>query len=386
VTEAAPRAFALSFQADYVCRSTAACCTAPWSIAVDAARERGLQRAIDSGRLQPPGARNGSPWCVSREHAPGGGHIAILARSRDDACVFLHRDSGSRCAVQGACGHDALPEACQQFPRITLADERGLHVTLSHYCPTVAALTFTDPGERVTIVTPPAQFARAPLAAGLDARGHWPPLLRPGVLCSLAAWSRWEGFVVGALGNAASDPFSILDRIAAAAERLRAWRPAVGDLDAYAEEVLSHAESGPARSPAACNRVDPPAEWACAWSAVPRDRAVAPSIRTGPAEFDACLAWACDEVVQHRRPVGRYLAARAFASWCAYQGSGLRSHVSSLRTSLGVLVVELARGRAGEATPAQAPVVDAFRRADWLLLHLADSAPLARRWAASDRG
>ena len=53
-------------------------------------------------------------------------------------CVF--HDPAGRCAIHSALGHDALPLACRQFPRVSVTDPRGVSVTLSHYCPTAAAL------------------------------------------------------------------------------------------------------------------------------------------------------------------------------------------------------------------------------------------------------
>ena len=44
-----------------------------------------------------------------------------------------------------------LPESCFQFPRRTLVDERGTFVTLSHFCPTAAAM-LADAAEPLTIV------------------------------------------------------------------------------------------------------------------------------------------------------------------------------------------------------------------------------------------
>jgi Fe-S-cluster containining protein len=384
-------AFVLSFHASYACRRSTACCTAPWAIAVDEDRARRVDEAVDGNRLQVPGAVDPRRWRAPAVASSHDHESPVLGRDGDGPCVFLDRDAGDRCALHHDCGHDALPVACQQFPRVTLADDRGFHVTLSHFCHTVAALTFDEPPEAVSIVTPPDGFAHAPLVAGLDARGHWPPLLRPGVMCSLEAWSRWEAFLVEAFGNADDSPFVTLGRVVAVAERLRAWPPGAGGFDDFAAAVLSDSRPDPGREVDGPAVVAPVDEWTRAWSAVPRDRAAMPAIRSGRDHFEDCLLRAADEVRVHGRAVGRYLAARAFASWCAYQGSGLRSHVASLRTALGVLMVEVARALAGECEPTSpgAPtgspaLLDAMRRADWLLVHLADSGPLARCWSLSE--
>ena len=56
------------------------------------------------------------------------------------------------------------------------------------------------------------------------------------------------------------------------------------------------------------------------------------------------------------RPIRRWLAAKAFASWIALQGEGLRTTVAFLRVALGVLRAEAARG---SPRPARALDADA---------------------------
>ena len=83
------------------------------------------------------------------------------------------------------------------------------------------------------------------------------------------------------------------------------------------------------------------------------------------------------------RPICRWLAAKAFASWLVLQGAGLRTAVLGLRVALGVLRAEAARGgaEAGRALDAEL-LKDAVRRADLLLVHLADPEALARALGA----
>ena len=80
-------------------------------------------------------------------------------------------------------------------------------------------------------------------------------------------------------------------------------------------------------------------------------------------------------------PIRRWLAAKAFASWIALQGEGLRTTVAlSPRRARG------AAGRGGARLGRGRPRVldadllqEAVRRADLLLVHLADPEALARR-------
>ena len=85
------------------------------------------------------------------------------------------------------------------------------------------------------------------------------------------------------------------------------------------------------------------------------------------------------------RPIRRWLAAKAFASWLALQGEGLRTAVLGLRVSLGVLRAEATRGCAEARLSLDADLLkEAFRRADLLLVHLADPEALARRLSRSE--
>jgi hypothetical protein len=80
-----------------------------------------------------------------------------------------------------------------------------------------------------------------------------------------------------------------------------------------------------------------------------------------------------------RRPAGRWLAAKAFASWLALQGGGVRTTFLGLRHAEAVLRAEAAREVASaRGALDDARLKEAARRADLLLLHLADPQALAR--------
>ena len=76
----------------------------------------------------------------------------------------------------------------------------------------------------------------------------------------------------------------------------------------------------------------------------------------------------------------RWLAARAFASWLALQGEGLRTTILGLHVALGVLRAEAARACAeGSGRPLDAALLkEAIRRSDLLLHHLVDVEAFAR--------
>jgi hypothetical protein len=86
-----------------------------------------------------------------------------------------------------------------------------------------------------------------------------------------------------------------------------------------------------------------------------------------------------------RGPLNRYLAAKAFASWTAYQGRGLLTIVRGLDAALGVVRVEAARLCRDAGRPLDADLLrEAFRNADFLLNHLAVGEDLAEGWSRAE--
>jgi hypothetical protein len=102
-----------------------------------------------------------------------------------------------------------------------------------------------------------------------------------------------------------------------------------------------------------------------------------------PALEDIERAFVRPSWAEFRRPVSRYVAARGFASWLAYQGHGVRTIVFSMAAALAVLRMEAARqcATAGR-TLNPALLLQALRAADLLLVHLAARDELARRLSA----
>jgi len=183
----------LSFQRDYACRHSGACCTAGW-IEPD-----------ESGR------------CRFHDAHPDGG-----------------------CRIQRESSHESLPRACQQFPRVATLSPAGTSVTLSAFCPTAASLLFgTEP---FTIVDAPDTRA----LDGLDARGVLPPLLRDGMLMDWEAVARWEQLAVETLSAHRDDADRALALIdAASTPVIGTWTPADGTLsDALAAAFSRVTASG----------------------------------------------------------------------------------------------------------------------------------------------
>jgi hypothetical protein len=206
-----------------------------------------------------------------------------------------------------------------------LIDPRGVFVTLSHYCPTAADLLFDHAG--------PVEIVEGPLAVpegepeGLDARDVLPPLLTDGVLMDYEGYSAWEAHMVWVLTRDDNlTPELVLEVITEDAGTLQRWRPGTTSL---AEAVRRLRDK---KHPGLEKGADP------------------------------------SSVV-----IRRYLAARAFASWAAYQGNGLPAVVASLHLTLTTLQRHLAAPSELEAGPLTSTrLKQAIRQTDLELVHVAD--------------
>lgn len=259
---------------------------------------------------------------------------------------------------------------------MTRDDGTAVSLTLSNYCPSAAALLFRADVPLAVVELPGAAVP----AEGFDGlrRDGWPPLLRPERLMDVDAYLRWERHAV-AVFAAAEGPESGLATLARDAERLRAWRPGtepladlVGGLAALgAVHAGPPEELGPSEARHAEVLECTPEAWRQAPSPSP------------PAE--AYHRFVRDEWTRSAGALNRFLAGHAFASWCAYQGRGLRTFVASLETALGVVAVEAARGCAASARPLdRALLLEAIGRADFLLRHAASREAMTAAWSRAE--
>jgi hypothetical protein len=241
----------------------------------------------------------------------------VASRHADGTCTFFEDDS-HLCAIHHAAGYAALPLTCRMFPRVVLHDGRGTLISLSHFCPTAAGLLF-EPGQSwppVGIVeAPPALTDVGPLE-GLDARDVWPPLLRPGVMMDLESYAAWERLGIELLAREGIAPDVSLDALAAATGRIAWWSP---------EETV-------------------------------------PLLHTVHDAFGMLAPPPTAVLDVHEPALKRWLAARLFGNWIAYQGDGLQAIVRFLRGCLATFTSELARD--GNA-------LEAIRRSDLLIVHKA---------------
>jgi hypothetical protein len=350
-----PLSYCLSIHAGYRCRRTGACCTAGWHIPAEPAVVSAVTRRFGSGGplFQEP---------IDAAPAP-----AILATDPHGACVFFDAAHDRACRIHRDLGEPLLPSACRHFPRVALADPRGLRITLSHFCPTAAGLLFT--AAPVRIVAAPDSLSLSGAAEGLDATKALPPLLRPGMLMDFDGYDAWERAGIEMLDSGGPDVSSALATIADATREIRLWCPGGETLRDRVTRVMAAATYRPGGA-------DPAAEarrLALAIASVPPGLALPGSIVPGAAPgLSATALWRdFDDVVR------RYLAAKLFAAWWPYLGLELTAVVEAIQVHAAVLRTAIA-GRLSHGGSPREVVREAIRDTDLLMVHLSDSRALAR--------
>jgi hypothetical protein len=350
-------AFCLSFHADWRCRHSGACCRAGWAIPVEADRFERIRAHV--------GPERGADLFITGGSLPEGA-AAVLASGADGACRF---HEGQRCAIHRDLGEDALPSACQQFPRIALIDARGTFVRLSHYCPTAASLLMQT--ATFTIVSAPNTIALNGRVEGLDARAVLPPLLRSGLLTDVDGYAMWERLGVEILASGPLMASAAVDVIDAATVATLEWRPADIPLAEAVRDAFASAH------PIAPSN-DPQRDllrFAWVTGSIPHGLR-APTLPRG---IEAVWTQANAELDAYDAALRAWLASHLFGNWVAYFANGLSTVVEYLRICLAVLRVELARECLREtARPSDQRLLEAIRQSDHILHHLADIPALTR--------
>jgi hypothetical protein len=259
--------------------------------------------------------------------------VQFLPTGPDGACVFYERQS-RLCDVHRRQGVEALPSACRHFPRAFLRDDRGIAMSLSHFCPTAAGLLFGDGPIEIVETDLPSELVGS--LEAFDAVGALPPLLRPDLLMDLEAFDAWERSAIATLGRDDRTCDQALDIVASATEQIRRWKPGDVALSGIVKDAFASASATGTR-----------------------DRCAEPTL--GP--FDAAAR--------------RYLAAKLFANPIAYECRGLRTLIAWLRMCLGTMRDEAVRAAGGGAS-GDAGFIEAVRAADLALVHRTDTAALAR--------
>jgi Fe-S-cluster containining protein len=361
----------LSIHADYKCRHSGACCSADWDVPVDVAVYRNLTEALDSGRLHPAAAADEGPLMTAPDRPDDA--AAMLARTASGDCVFFHRGSGL-CVVHRDLGELALPAPCRHFPRVAVRDERGTFITLSHFCPTAASMLFREDVPLEIVEAPPA-FPPGDYD-GLNVHADaWPPMLQPRMLMDPEGYGAWERHMVRRCAALDCSPESVVATLYRDARLLRRWTPASGTLEAAVASLP--AVTLDAAMPPMLD--DSLMLYGHVVAAVPDGlKPAADDEGLERAYHDgACPAWP-----QFRVPINRFLAAKAFASWAAYQGRGILTIVRGIETALALVRVEAARQCRDAGRVLDADLLrEAFRATDFVLNHLAVGEDLAKQWS-----
>ena len=351
----------LTLHAEYACRHTGACCQT-WSVAADSR----VMHLVASGHLLP--AASDSPLFI-RAKTPDSESGWTIARETTGDCVFFNRDGRRLCAIHEAAGVEALPTACRHFPRVVLRDARGVLISLSHFCPTAAALLFAP--TPLAIVDADDRLRLQEPIEGLDGRDALPPLVRPGLLCDLEGYDAWERACIATFARSDLGWRASLDHIAAATERVRRWEPGRCSLRSQVEGAFADARPEPCADPHAHSR------------ALETVRAFTGPVAAGELPRSDAFDLQSESLTENDESLDRamrnYLAARVFGNWISYQGRGLRSIVEWLRTcAAAVRHHAMTRPNAGAGTTRR-DRLESFRAADLLLLHTIDSQAFARR-------
>lgn len=346
----------LSFHADYACQNSGVCCSTAWEIAVEERVELDL-----IPRLASPSARlpHGSDGFRPMVDPPNGCKSRLRKHEPSGSCWF-HDAEARRCAVHRAFGEELLPSACRQFPRVCILEPGLVSVSLSHYCPTAAAMLFRESADFEIVVEAPA-FSETWPFEGLDAREAYPPFLREGVLLGFDGLRAFEESAVKALRG--GDVCLAMARIEAAVESIRGWSPERGPLSDLIRSSFAEAEK---IFPAGSKSVDPrPVLLSSLIEQAPKNPGFPDFTPETPhlsAEMDLVLR--------------RYLAARLIAGWIMFQADDLRTVVKYLRLCLNtVLLFESGRGRQERDADRWK---EAIRSADLWVVHYCDPDLLAR--------
>jgi Fe-S-cluster containining protein len=368
--------YALSIHVDYRCHQSGVCCTSDWDVPVELPLYHSLADALAHGRIRPASdPQPGDTVLLKGEDLPDDAG-AMVARTVTGDCVFYHRGSGL-CVVHRDAGELQLPATCRHFPRIAVRDWRGTFISLTHYCPTAADMLFRD-DVPLEIVADPAGFPPSDYEGLRVDPEAWPPLLHPNMLMDLEAYSAWERHMIARCADGRLSPESVVATLERDARLLRTYRPGAGSL----LDAIGGLPGEPIIAAPVSTLESSLLLHAQIMSAVPDD------MRPEPDEdglHEAFARGVAPEWGTWPAPLRRYLAAKAFANWTAYQGRGVLAIVRGLGAALALVRVEASREcrNAGRRMDAEL-LKQAFRAADFVLNHIAVGEDLAEAWSEEE--
>lgn len=366
--------YSLSIHADYRCRHSGACCTADWDVPVELPLYKTLDAALRAGRVAPAARPDEASAVLVVEDDLPDKAAAMVARTATGDCVFYHRKSGL-CVIHRDLGEPMLPATCRHFPRLAVRDARGTFISLTHYCPTAAASLFRD-DVPIEIVEGPPAFPDADYEGLAVTSDDWPPLLRPECLADVESYTAWERHMVSCCADEALSPESVLATLERDARVVRTVSPVTAAAIVNAIEQLPTGGvhvAVPDGLDASLGR------YLEVLKAVPDEWRPEADTRDLDESYRRYVA---AEWTRFGAPLRRYLAAKAFASWTAYQGRGFLTIVRGLDAALSLVRVEAARQcRDGNGPLDAGSLREAIRHADFALNHLAAGDELAERWS-----
>jgi Fe-S-cluster containining protein len=366
--------YSLSIHADYRCRHSGACCTAGWDVPVEVPLYRTLDEALSAGRVAPAGRLDGNSAVLIVEDELPDDAAAMVARTANGDCVFYHRNSGL-CVIHRDLGEPMLPATCRHFPRLAVRDGRGTFISLTHYCPTAVASLFRDDVPIEIIQDPPA-FPEADYEGLVVTSEDWPPLLRPDRLADAQSYNAWERHMVARCADESLSAESVIATLERDARVVRTVTPTTSAAIVNAIEQLP-AGGVSALVPEALDTSV--AHYLEVLKAVPDEWRPDADTR----DLTECYRrHVAVEWTAFGAPLRRYLAAKAFASWTAYQGRGFLTIVRGLDAALALVRVEAARRCRDTNRPLNADLLrEAIRQSDFALNHLAAGDELAEAWS-----
>lgn len=314
----AAKFFWLNVHAGYACRDSGMCCSSGWPIPVERSRVEAIDAAITRDAIP----LRVVPWLSPAADSPDD-VAGTLALRENGHCVFFEAGKPG-CSI-----HAIKPAGCRHFPFVCLIDQRGVHVTLSHFCPTAASMLF-EHHDPIAIVEGPAPVSGD--LEGLDARESLPPVFasaagtEPARLMSFDELTAWERYQV---------------------ERARLDELTGGDLELFNQA-----------------RAAVPAPWS--WPSAPEHLE------------DTWYSLVAPKWFQFEDALARYGAAKVFASWSLYLGNGVAAAGHTARIAAAVLRVEAARQCRMFGQPLDRQLLtEAIRQTDLLVVHYADQSVLA---------
>jgi hypothetical protein len=195
------------------------------------------------------------------------------------------------------------------------------------------------------------------------------------MLMDLESYSAWETHMVGRCADVTRVPESVLATLARDAAWLGRWNPGgVSLTHAIAQLPRDFVAAPPAADLQASLRL-----FAESMTAVPDEFRPEPD-EAGLDESFAELVR--PEWSRFHAPLNRYIAAKTFASWTAYQGRGVATIVRGVEAAVALVRVEAARQCRDAGRPLDSDLLlEAFRSADFILNHLAVGEDLAHNWS-----